>query len=195
MDDDKFLWYEINDTVDEHLSYLNNEIKYFLNIFTKNKMESLLDITIGFKDELLNIEKKYESTKRILDVYLDLNVPSAVYYKDLLKVKDFVYYCMDNLKYITYSIFDTNVRKRIEHVEMMKNHQIARNLCKHLFDKIDIGYKVSIESHFGYDNEYYCVPLYQNTHGIINAPRNTLFCTRLLPINSHEVAHLAIDIK
>lgn len=190
-----YLWHEICDTTRENIHFLKNETTYFRHLFYVNNIENLHTITKSFEDKLSEIELLYELLEINIDRSLEKGEGNYYLYRKLMNLKQEIRLFSHRLKYLTYSIFDTNLKKRIEHIEIMKNHEVTRNLCQYFSTKIKTDSEVVLESHLGYDSDYYCVYGYSSNQGIINSPRNYLFFTRLLSINCHESAHPIIYQK
>jgi len=197
-----FLWNELNETTDEKFAYIENELAHYKNIFNSNKMHSLLEIVNEIETELKLLKGYYYLIKKELDVringsvefYSELN--DSYLYNLYLFCRSLLNEIMERLKYIIYSIFDSDVRRRLDQHEIYKNHQISRNLCNYIVkEKIKNSRSINIEAHYGYELNYYWKELTSSKNGIINAPRNNAFYIRFLPIFGHEVSHPIIEIN
>lgn len=195
MPDDCYLWYELCDTFEEHYHFIKNELDHYSIVFTQRGITNLSKIVDELTNDLRRVYITYSQHKTTLNEVISNEESDWNTYYSFSVMKYLLHDVWDRFQYIVYSIFDRDIRIRLDHDEISKNHVVSRNLCRHFIDKIRSNYEVTVESHFGYDLSYYWMSLTTTQKGIINAPRINSYCTRLLPIYCHEVTHPIIELN
>lgn len=184
----------MKDAVNEKLQYINNEIYHYETLFRKKNITNLYRIIVGLKIDLKNINNYYQSIAKIIDSDLLNKTSNWRAYNELNIIKNiYINSYLNRIKHITFSIFDADLRRRLESIEVMKNHKISRALCNFFISNLNIDINMYVEAHFGYEAEYKWISLYGYNPGVINAPKMNAYCTRLLPILCHESMHPVIN--
>jgi len=183
------------ETFDERADFIYNELNYYRFVFQRNNMTNLL----GIVEELL---KELNLIKNIFTVYenklrINFNNDESNHF-DYTRLNIFYNYLellWEGCKHIVHSIFDSSIKRRLDYVEITKNHEIFRMLCKHYLNHMKNMYEISVEASVGYDFGYYWKSLTNDKQGVIHIPKINSYYTRFYPLLCHETTHPVISLN